>query len=251
MKALIVDDELHCRENLSILLKRKCECIDEIQLAESVNKAIDVLKRYEPNIVFLDIRMPDKDGFQLLRYIDNSKVCIVFVTAHDEYALRSIKCGPTAYLLKPIDTQELVEAVDQVKRQLEVKQNSILEYNMALSHLTENLAQHRTPEKLCLSHSKTLQIVNLSDIVCLSSDSYYTTFYLFDGQKIVMSKTLKFYQDILGDQFIRIHRSHLINIDHIKTFKYETGMINMTGDIRLNVSRRKVNEVVQRLKQIS
>ena len=141
MKALIVDDELHCRENLSILLKRKCASINEIHLADSVDNALQVLQGFEPNIIFLDIRMPEKDGFQLLKHIDNSKVCIVFVTAHDEYALRSIKCGPTAYLLKPIDTDELVEAVEQVKRQKEAKHNAILEYNQTLSHLTENLSQ--------------------------------------------------------------------------------------------------------------
>ncbi len=249
MKALLVDDEQHCRENLSILLDRHCPEIREIQTADSVNTAVDTISEYQPDVLFLDISMPEKDGFHLLNLIDTSELCIVFVTAHDEFALRAIKCGPTAYILKPINIEELVEAVSQVVKQRSNKHNTVTTYNEAIENLTDSLEHRRSPDRICLSHTSKLQIVKLDSIVLLSSDSYYTSFHIKDGSKIVMSKTLKYYEEVLGDQFIRVHRSHLVHIACIEEFIYEDSVLIMSNGNRVPVSRRRVHEVVDRLKK--
>ncbi|MBO6515726.1 MAG: response regulator transcription factor [Bacteroidia bacterium] len=251
MKALLVDDEQHCRENLSILLNRHCPEIKEIRTADSVDNAVIEIKEANPDILFLDISMPEKDGFHLLNLVDTSDMCIVFVTAHDEYALRAIKCGPTAYILKPVDIDELVEAVALVVKQQKAKYNTLGTYQEAIKNLTRTLEQRSTPDRICLSHASKLQIVRLEDIVLLSSDSYYTTFYMSDKSKIVMSKTLKYYQEALTDRFIRVHRSHLVNSNHVEEFHYEMSELSLSSGIRIPVSRRKVNEVVERLKTLA
>ena len=250
MKILIVDDEQHCRENLSVLIEKQFPEIKQIELANSTDSAYLILQNYKPDVLFLDIEMPEKDGFHLLNMIDTSNLSVIFVTAHDEYALRSIKCGPTGYLLKPIDVEELIFAVNQSISQLSSKINAQLSYKTAINELTKSLEEKKSFDKICLSHASKLQIVNLTDIVFLSSDSYYTTFHLTNNTKIVMAKTLKFYSQALGDEFIRVHRSYLVNIIHIDTLIYDEGIITLTNGERLKVSRRKSNAVSQRLKQI-
>ncbi len=111
MKALIVDDEQHARENLRFILGRHCPEVTELHEANSVDKASDMLDHIEPDVIFLDISMPEKDGFHLLASLDTVKVPVIFVTAHDEFALKAVQCGPTGYILKPINAEKLKEAV--------------------------------------------------------------------------------------------------------------------------------------------
>ena len=250
MKALVVDDELNCRENLTFLINKYCDPITEVKVASSVDEALHVLKDYTPQILFLDVQMPRKDGFTLLKEIDTSNLSVVFTTAHDEFAIKAIKCGPTAYLLKPIDIDELKQAVDDSAELIKKISNNRDNYNEAINDLTHDLENHTTPTKLCLTHSSKLQIIEIKDIIYLVSDSCYTTFHLSDKSKVVMSKTLKTYEDILGDNFIRIHRSFLVNLDFAKEFNFEDGKLKLSNGHKLEVSRRKSNQVVQKLKML-
>lgn len=250
MKTLIIDDEIHCTKNLSFLLRNRFEKIEDIKTANSAIEAEIILDDYKPDILFLDIEMPEKNGFQFLKTIDTSEMAIIFVTAHDKYALQAIKCGPTGYVLKPIDRNELAYAFKQAIVQLNLKINATSEYKIALANLTDSLENKEPIDTICLSHSSKLEIIELKTIILLSSDSCYTTFHLENNHNIVMSKTLKFYQTILGCQFIRVHRSYLINPIHIKAFKYEESEILMKNNYGIKVSRRKSNEVTRRLKEM-
>ena len=251
MKALLVDDEQHGRENLKILLSRHCPEVSQIETAFSVDSAVDGLKTYKPDILFLDVQMPGKDGFHLLNEVDTSEMSVIFVTAHDEYALRAIKCGPTAYILKPIDIDDLQEAVSLAVEQRAAKYQRQPDYKNAIQQLTTSLHDGKSPDKICLSHTSKLQIINISDIVLVSSDSYYSIFHLKDKKKIVISKTLKYYEEILGSSFLRVHRSHLVNINCIEEFVYENSSVTLNNEMRIPVSRRKINEVVERLKTMA
>jgi two-component system LytT family response regulator len=251
MKALLVDDEQHGRENLKILLQRHCPEVNQIETAVSVDSAVERLKNYSPDILFLDVQMPGKDGFHLLNEVDTSDMSIIFVTAHDEYALRAIKCGPTAYILKPIDVDDLKEAVGLAVEQRSTRYQSQPNYKNAIQQLTSSLNDGKSPDKICLSHTSKLQIINISDIVLVSSDSYYSIFHLKDKKKIVISKTLKYYEEILGSDFLRVHRSHLVNINCIQEFLYENSTVTLNNNMKVPVSRRKINDVVERLKAMA
>ena len=251
MNILLVDDEQHCRENLTFLLNQYCSHITEIRTADSVENARSVMRTYMPDILFLDIQMPEKDGFHLLSEIDTENLAIIFVTAHDEYAIKAIKCGPTAYLLKPVDIEELKLAYASALKQLSEKQQLQNSYKDALKILATSLENRKTSNRICLSHSSKLEIVHLDEVVLLSSDNYYTTFFLNNGEKIVVSKTLKTYEDVLGDQFIRVHRSHIVNLDHTRDFSFNDGCITLSNGEKIPVSRRKTADVINRLKWIS
>lgn len=251
MNILIVDDEQHCCQNLTFLLEKYCFGISTIKTANSVREAKSLFVNYKPDILFLDIQMPQQDGFHLLNEIDTENLSIVFVTAHDEYAIKAIKCGPTAYLLKPLDIEELKDAFEIATQQLQKKLQSNRLYKEALTALTSALETKKESTKICLSHASKLEIVHLNEVVALSSDNYYTTFFLACGRKIVMSKTLKTYENLLGEKFIRVHRSHIINIDHAQAFTFEDNTISLSNGLVIPVSRRKAQEVINQLKWIS
>jgi len=248
MKALIIDDEEHCRENLAVLLERKCPEITETEPASSVLEAFDKIKLSKPEILFLDIEMPEKNGFELLKMIDLSHHQIIFVTAYDHYALKAIQFSPAAYLLKPIDIDKLTAAVEKTIEQIRSKLTIQDEYKKAMLHLAHLVAEKSPPDRICLADTSKLQMVKLDDIVLLSSDNYYTTFYLSDGSKKVISKTLKTYQNMLGSQFIRPHRSYLVNKLHIVEYSFKNNVITLSNKMTVPVSRRKVAEIIEYLK---
>ncbi len=251
MKALIVDDEMHCRKNLSILLNEHCQQITEIRTAGSVDEAYREFDSFKPDLLFLDIQMPEKDGFDLLAKIDPSFFSLIFVTAHDEYALQAIRSGPVAYLLKPIDIDELKEAVDLAEEQLVNKFQHQIVYTETLRELRQAYKKRRPPDKICLAHQTKLQIVNVCDIVLLVSQGFYTIISMVNGEEIVMAKTLKTYEDIFGEQFIRVHRSSLVNKDYIVEYDFENNDLLVSSGQRVRVSRRKAHQVVEFLRSIS
>ncbi|UTW61033.1 response regulator transcription factor [bacterium SCSIO 12741] len=251
MRALLVDDETLCRNDLSSLLKHNCPEITEIQVAESVDRAVEIWDDYCPEVLFLDIQMPQKNGFELLDAINLKDLFVIFVTAHEEYALRAIKAGPTGYLMKPVDHDELKETVSHTKELYDQRKHIRFEYQHALEHLIESVAQKKAPEKICLPHLNKLSMIEIRQIVLLSATSNYTTFHLEDGTSIVLAKTIRSFESVLGDDFIRIHRSYCVNLQHIKEFSHAGNELKMSNGKRLPVSRRRVSFLIQKMKGYS
>jgi len=250
IRALIVDDELHCRENLQLLVKDFCPEVELVGTAHSATSAREVIESEKIDLVFLDIMMPSTDGFQLLESLEKRDFAIVFTTAHSEFALKAIKAGAIDYLQKPIDISELQEAVKRVA--LNVKQSSKTEevettvrkvlHEMGLNTNSSN-------SEIAIPTRNGLEIVRHKDIVRLEGNDSYTTIYLQDGRKFLSSKTIKVYEDHLPSKyFFRVHKSHVVNLSYLKAYTRIDGNIAIltTGD-QVPVARRKLQNFLDRV----
>lgn len=239
IKAVIIDDERASRETLTGLLKRYCKNVEIIGEADGFQAAKQVLANITPDIIFLDIQMPDGSGFKLLEEVDSSAFDVVFTTAFDQYAIKAFKFSALDYLLKPIDPDDLINAIEKHERKNGVgdKQN--------VATLISNL---KNPEnkKIVLSTSKGMHVVDVNTIIRCESEDYYTKFFLTDGKIIMVSHTLKDYEELLEEyNFIRPHKSHLINAKFIKSYlRVDGGSIELHNGIIVPVSRRKREKII-------
>lgn len=244
LKAIIIDDSIEARKALVTEIEDCCPEIELIGQAEGVVSGAKLIRTVNPDLVFLDIQMNDGSGFDLLELIGNINFKVIFTTASDEYAVKAFKYSAVDYLLKPIDPDELVSAVKKAERGNQ-KEN--------LSLLMENAKHSNKPvRKLALNTLDKLHIVNISDIVRCESDVNYTQFFFSNGNKLLVTKTLKDFEDLLSEhQFIRVHQSHLVNVNYIKEFvKGDGGYLVMTDKTSVPVSTRKRNTVVEMLNSL-
>lgn len=245
IRAIIVDDEENNRENLNSLIQEYCKDVEVVGFADSVDTAFKLIKSQDPDLVFLDIKMPKKDGFKLLESLNEINFEVIIVTAYNQYAIKAIKFCAVDYLLKPIDIVELTNAVENVSRRI----NQKLE-NDRLRQLA-NFFNNNTPTKIGLASQQRVDYVEISEICRCESDDNYTHFFLNNGEKMTVSKTLKEFEELLVDYgFIRIHQSHLVNSSHIKSYqKSDGGYITMNDDSVLPISRTKRNEIIGLIKK--
>ena len=239
MTAIIVDDERNSCETLRALLEDFCKDVEVIAICQTVDDAAAAIANLRPDVVFLDVNMKGENGFQLLNKVEKIDFEIVFATAHSEYAIKAFKFSAVDYLLKPIDVNELRNAVQKVeKRKLA---NVVSKYDQLLQNLKPNNEKNY---KLALPSSAGLTFVKVSDIIYCEADSNYTLFYLTDGKKVLVSQTLKEYEEMLQPQrFFRIHHSYLINLDLVKQYiRGEGGQVVMVNGATLDVSKRKKEE---------
>ncbi len=243
LKAIIVEDELRSRETLSGMLKLYCKNVNVIAEADGVRAGLNVIKENKPDVLFLDIQMPDGSGFKLLESLDNIDFDIIFTTAYDQFAIKAIKFSAIDYLLKPIFPDDLVAAVKKAEEKQEARNTK-----KSVEVLLENIRrpESETP-KIVLSTSERINVVKVKDIVRCESDNYYTFFYFTDGKRLLVSKTLKENEELLSDyNFIRPHKSHLINVLYIKSYnKQDGGSILMTDGSQVPVSRRKKEKIIE------
>lgn len=243
IRGIIVEDEKHSRETLAGMLERYCKNVEVIAEAESYRSGLELIRKYSPDVVFLDIQMPDGSGFRLLEELDTINFAIIFTTAFDQFAIKAIKYSALDYLLKPIDPDELVNAIKKVEQKLNKS-----EVNDNIRVLLENIrSKENDPHKIVLSTSEKIHIIETDQILRCESDNYYTNFFLIDGKNILISKTLKENEELLSDHnFIRPHKSHLVNVKYIKGFlKNDGGYIEMTDGSRIPVSRRKREKIIE------
>ncbi len=244
LKAIIIDDSIDARKALVMEIEDCCPEIELIGQAEGVVSGAKLIRAVNPDLIFLDIQMNDGSGFDLLELIGNINFKVIFTTASDEYAVKAFKYSAVDYLLKPIDPDELVSAVKKAERGNQ-KEN--------LSLLMENAKSATKPvRKLALNTLDKLHIVNISDIVRCESDVNYTQFFFSNGNKLLVTKTLKDFEDLLSEhQFIRVHQSHLVNVNFIKEFvKGDGGYLVMTDKTSVPVSTRKRMAVVEMLNSL-
>ena len=245
INAVIVEDEKKSAEVLEALVKANCPDVNLLGKAESVTQGVELIKKSTPDLIFLDIEMADGSGFDMLEKLPGMKFDVIFTTASDAHALRAIKYSAIDYLLKPIDADELKAAIEKIRS----KQSS----NVNLDNLKFLLQNFRKPNeqytKITLPTGNAYEIVNVKDIIRCEADGSYTSFFLENKKKLLVSASLKHYEDLLPpDDFIRVHHHHLINMNHVVRFlKADGGYAVMSDGTQIEVSRRKKDAFLQRL----
>lgn len=250
MKAIIIEDEKKSRELLEALVKKNFPQINVVALGKNVTEGVELIKAHQPDLLFLDISMPDGTGFDVLEKVQGLKFDIIFTTATDKHALKAIKYSACDYLLKPIDIDELKEAVDKL---LQKNVQSSLPSMENLQFLIQNLKRaDDNYSKITLPTGNAYEIVNIKDIIRCEADGSYTNFYLTGGKKLMVSASLKHYEDLLPENdFIRIHHHHLINMNHVTRFlKIDGGYAVMSDNTQLEISRRKKDAFLERLNAV-
>jgi len=249
LNAIIVDDEEFARSSLYFLLQENCEEIHISGIAKSVSEARMLLQLHAVDLIFLDIAMPGENGFELIPQAEQSKSHVIFTTAYDQYALKAIKANALDYLLKPIDIDELKEAVTKAVKYIALSKN---EYNRAesLLNLASNLAERNEIRKISLPNGQGYSLISIDDIIHIEADSNYSIFYLVNNEKITVSKVLKEYEEILPEhQFVRIHKSSIVNLNYLREYNSKNGLevILENGD-KIAVSRRRASDFAEKVK---
>jgi len=246
IKALIVDDEQKARSILEHYLRNFVPQITEIEQADSADAALEKIKEYKPGIVFLDVEMPHKNGFDFLVEIKQPSFDVIFTTAYNQYAIQAIRFSALDYLLKPVDPDELQAAV---QRHLE-KQESAIQQKDLYENLVKNIEKKEIKDfKIAVPSSEGVYFFMIDDILRLEADRSYTHIHLVNKRPFIASKTLKHFEDMLTDfNFIRTHKSHLVNPKHITRISNDNEFVLLTDGSKVEVSRRKKEEVQQQLK---
>ncbi len=251
LRAIIVDDETNAQETLFNLLRMTCENVEVCGTAKNVDEAITLIHQQKPDLVFLDIQMPEKTGFDLLKSFSEINFGVIFTTAYQEYAVKAFRFSAIDYLLKPIDPDELVVAVQKYQNQITKIEQAQLQI---LQHQFEN--QEPKPQKerksnenqrIALPAAEGIHIVELTDIIQCESMGSYTKFHLKNGQKLVVSRLLKEFEEILDNyQFFRVHQSNIVNLQYIKRYvKGDGGQVWMSDNEVVEVSRRRKDEFLE------
>lgn len=239
IRTLIIDDEIKNRNRLNRMIRDHFPNILVIGEAESVKSGVEAIQKLKPELVLLDIKMPDGDAFDLLNRLDSIFFRIIFITAYEEYALKAIKHSALDYLVKPVIIEDLRTAFEKAEAQI------LNDLRVQLSTLQLNLQspKHRT---LVLKTLDKIYLVEIMEIIRCESDGPYTRIYTREGKRYMVSNPMKEYEDILEDHgFFRIHKSHIVNLSFIESFDKE-GYIILKDNTTLPVSRRKKTELIEK-----
>lgn len=248
IKTILVDDEPRGLASLQKLLQINCADVDVIACCTSAEEAKLKIEQLQPELVFLDIAMPVKNGFDLLKEIEDPRFEVIFVTAHNQFMIEAFHFSAIDYLLKPVDDDLLAAAVARAKKALDEKKNG-----KNIETLIYNLQQKNSPYnmKLCIPSLKGFQVVELNDILYAESSGNYTNFYFNNIQRICTSKPLHEYEVLLADSgFIRVHKSFIINLVHVKEYvRGEGGTVILSDGKEVEVSRRKKDLLISKMKE--
>jgi two-component system LytT family response regulator len=245
IRAVIIDDEQNNLDNLCRLLEKHCPDIAVTATALTADEGREIILHQKPDLLFLDIQMPGKNGFELLQSLPEHFFGIIFVTAFDQYGIQAVKFAAIDYLLKPIDTGELKTAVSKaIARYSEKKQN------LQLDNLLQLLKHHQEKDthRIALATAKETRLARTQDIVRCESSNNYTTIFLLSGEKLLVSKPIFEFDELLKDYgFLRCHQSHLVNKKFIKSWVKEDGDFLLLEDASLVPVSRKKKEYIKEL----
>ncbi|NQU33639.1 MAG: response regulator transcription factor [Bacteroidetes bacterium] len=248
MRTVVIDDEPNARQVVKNILEQYCKSIEIIGEADSVSEGVKIINKLNPDLVLLDIRMPDGTGFNLLKKVRHLNFHFVFITAYEEYAIQAIRQSALDYIVKPINTNELIEAVEKA----ELTRPRESELKNKLDTLSYNQSGDRSDKRLVLNTQESIYIVKVEEIVSCKADKNYTEVNIINGKKLVISKTLKDIEEmLLGCGFFRTHQSHLVNLKYID--HYEKGLggtIIMNDSSRIPVSSRKKDVFLQLMSKL-
>ncbi|MCD6332755.1 MAG: response regulator transcription factor [Bacteroidales bacterium] len=244
IQAALVDDEENSLEALSILLQRYCPDVIITGTAQTVQAAVTLIDQLQPELVFLDIALPDGLGFEVLDQVTHTGFEVIFTTAYDQYALKAFEFSALDYLLKPIDAQKLRDSVEKYR-----KSNHSTTLPERVSVLRENLTDKT--EHIILTSMDGFEVHKISDIIRCEANGSYTVFYLNNGRKVITSKTLNNFEKLLSDLcFVRVHSKHLINLEFVKKYiSGRGGYIVFEDGTQVDVSERKKKEFIRRMKE--
>ncbi len=250
--ALLIDDDKHLRKGLKSLIERYAPEIRIIGEAESVKTGIEALENLQPQVLFLDIHLADGTGFDILEQVakTSGKVSshIVFITAHEQYALKAFKFSALDFLLKPVDPEELQKSIVKIKETLE-KNTSFEHIDLLLENIRKKVDHFK---RIALSTADGIHLFEISDIIRCESIDNYTKFYIKNSKPLLISKTLKEYEDLLKEHgFERIHQSHLINLSYLKSYiKTDGGYVVMGDNSKLPIAQRKKERLQELIKTL-
>lgn len=240
IRTIIIDDEAKARRIISHLLEEYCPEVEVVGLAEDVPSGVKLIHKEKPDLIFLDVEMPQYEGFELLNFFEKIDFEIVFTTAYKEYAIKAFEVSAIDYLLKPIQIDHLIRAVEKVKKQKSFQGERYEVFQ-------KNKNTQGQIKKIALPVSDGLLFIEISDIIYLKADGSYTQIVLKNGEKILVSKKIKDIENLLpSSKFFRTHRSFVIHLDYVKQFvRKDGGYIIMDNDDSINISQGKKEEFFQ------
>ena len=245
---LIIDDEPRARVLLKTLIHEYCPQLEVVADEEDLRAGIKAIKKHQPNLVFLDIEMPGESGLEILDYFHAEEVNfrIIFTTAYSEYALEAFRYSAVDYLLKPIKPEQLTEAVNRFIR--EKNQHQTIQWNTLKQFLETK--QEDAQKRITISTGKALHFLHPHDIVFIKGESAYSNFFLADGNRLLISKNLKHFEEVLAPfpMFFRSHKSYIINVNHAQRYvRSDGGQLYLTGMREALVSPDRIDELLRRL----
>lgn len=243
-KAIIVDDEEDARKVLRTLISFSNFPIDIVASCSTLEIGVKAIREYKPDVVFLDVQMPNYAGYEIVKFFDEIDFEIVFVTAFDKYALKAFELSATDYLVKPINRSRLNETLSRVIENVN-KRSSINKYQTILKSL-----QTKTIEKIVIPETGGNRILQLKDIICIQGQGNYADIFQENGQKLTVSKNLKYFQNVLPENanFFRSQKSWIINLDHLSRFNRSTGNLEMINGIIAKISPARLPEFERTIK---
>lgn len=235
MRAIVIDDERANLENLAALLAKYCPTVKIVGQSQSVEEAVNLINLHQPDLLFLDIQMGKSSGFDLLTQLSEKSFEVIFVTAYDQYGIQAVKFAALDYLLKPVNPDELINAVTKAEARFKSKVE-----NEQLGFLLQQIKKTGAVEpKIALPQQNEIRYITINEILRCEADNTYTFFFLTNGDKILVSKPLKEYSDLLKPHgFLRTHQSHLINPKFVKSWlKEDGGILLMDNGHKIPVSK--------------
>jgi two-component system LytT family response regulator len=245
LKALIVDDEEAARNVIGRLLERNCADIQIIGTAQDIPSAVELIKTHQPNVVFLDVQMPQYAGYEIVDFFERIDFEIIFVTAYDQYAIKAFELSAVDYLVKPISRNRLIEAVEKLQQRVHEK-NAAEKFQL----LKESM-QQKTLEHIVISELGNQRIVKIAEIIAIEANGAYSEIHLSGGSKIMVSKNLKQLETMLPDDalFFRAHKSWIVHLLHILNYSKSTLEIELPGKIIAKLSKYKKVDFEELLKR--
>lgn len=250
MNAIIIDDEEHCINRLEHLLKDYCPEIKIVESCQDIDSAFNEINELKPDVIFLDVQMHDLTGFDLLKKFEKIDFEVIFMTAFERYAVQAFRFSALDYLLKPIDPDDLVSAVEKLRNKLIGKKNSSAE-NFELLLQNFNNFKHQN-KKISVPTIYGFELITTQDIIYCKSDINYTTLFLKDHKTFTVARTLKEFESILSQyNFFRINNSYVVNLEYIKSYnKGKGGFVKLENGIEIEVSSRRKEEFLRKLNEL-
>ncbi|MGI9550143.1 MAG: LytR/AlgR family response regulator transcription factor [Aurantibacter sp.] len=248
MRSIIIDDQLDGRQALRLILAKYCPEVKVMEECENAQAGLSAIQQHRPELVFLDIHMPNMSGFDLLEALEVIDFEIIFVTAHNQHAIRAIKFSALDYLLKPVDSAELVQAVSKVKGRRNQK-NLAYKYGSLLKNVR---SMPGNIDRLAISNMDGILVLDTAEIIYCAAEGSYSKIYLANNRTHLVSKKLKEFENMLGESgFCRVHHASLINVKHVQQYvKGEGGYVILTDGHHVDISRRKKDAFLSLLNKI-
>ncbi len=243
IRTVILDDVEQARKSIRYMVQEYCPNVELVAEAWDVASGLEVIDHYEPDLLLLDIKLPDGTGFDLLNQLHGNPVKVIFITAFEEYAIQAFKFSALDYVVKPVKTQDLAIAVQRAT-QLSLAEHLHLKMNVYL----ENQAKSALDKKIVLRSVERMVVVATRDIIRCESRGNYTILHLNDGQSLLEAKTLKEFESLFRQlNFVRVHHSHLINLHYLQSYEKMNGKVILSDDSEVPVSHRKKDTVIKAL----